>query len=172
MPKKNKLPNKPSEILKVALADLEAVEAMPDKFQINMSRWVRKPAVGPCEVCHAGAVMVRTLNCQLKSVSVINPETLVSGPDEFDHRTRAKLEFINFIRTGSIEDALNELVFVNLVSRAKVAKVLKNLKQVFNSGFGGISVGVPELVSIYEGYEDGYKNYISGVIGIFEEEGI
>ncbi len=48
--------------LKQAFDDLKWCENQPEKFSVNMSRWVGPRDGGGCEVCLAGAVMARRLN--------------------------------------------------------------------------------------------------------------
>lgn len=56
--KTTKLPEKPSELLKLAMLDLEKVEADP-RYRVDMGEW-HKPN-GRCSVCLAGSVMAKTL---------------------------------------------------------------------------------------------------------------
>ena len=54
------LPDKPSELIRVALADLRKVEAMPETYRVDMNRW-HHPMGGKCSVCLAGSVIAQTL---------------------------------------------------------------------------------------------------------------
>jgi hypothetical protein len=98
-----RLPNKPSELIRLALKDLRSIEAKPDLYNINMSEAYHKqlaryhPARGKCSVCAAGAVMAETLK--------IDPEIEVV-PDNFDKDTRHKLSAINELRLGDIRFAV------------------------------------------------------------------
>jgi len=101
------LPDKLSDLLKVALLDLEWVESQPEKYMINMAAWYEKsydPRTGEsrCNVCLAGAVMARTLGDKLSSNYMRNPDT-------YDEDTSKKLKAINFARLGQIENSLKEL---------------------------------------------------------------
>ncbi len=55
----SKLPDKPSELIRVALADLRKCEEDPC-YEINMAEW-HAPHGGRCEVCLAGSVMAQSL---------------------------------------------------------------------------------------------------------------
>lgn len=59
-PKPVILPEQPSKLIRLALRDLKKCEDQPDKFKVDMSRWVR--ANSHCSVCLAGAVMVQRFN--------------------------------------------------------------------------------------------------------------
>lgn len=94
-----KLPSKPSELLKVALADLEKIEGMPDKYVISFgSRW-HSPCstTDVCEVCFAGSVMAGTL--------VANPNNNIY-PDYYDEKTTRKLKALNDFREGDVHGFL------------------------------------------------------------------
>lgn len=88
-----KLPNKPSEILRLALTDFETMESSTNVY-IDMTDWV-KDCYGGCSICLAGAVMKNSLN--------------ISGIDELSYENKSKMEFINCIRLGNISMALNSL---------------------------------------------------------------
>ena len=53
-------PEKPSDILRMGLDDLEKVEADP-RFKVHMADWWREEE-GFCRVCFAGSVMAKTLD--------------------------------------------------------------------------------------------------------------
>lgn len=57
------LPNKPSELLNLALNDLELCEK-DSKYVINMGTW-HLPEEEDCLVCLAGAVMAKSLDCDI-----------------------------------------------------------------------------------------------------------
>lgn len=64
------LPDKPSELILLALGDLEKCEK-DDKYAIDMSNWCCPDWKDPniCCVCFAGAVMVQTLGIKIESGS-------------------------------------------------------------------------------------------------------
>lgn len=143
------LPKKPSELLRVALADLEAVENMPG-YVIDMGTW-HSPQSDGCHVCHAGAVMANSLNVE-KSFYAYPFSRIPDGPD------KNALNAINDFRIGAIGVGLFTLGITRPVSLL---------------GWHREEVGVPALVSAYHpDHREDYKNYIAGLIGIFEAEGL
>jgi hypothetical protein len=56
---------KPSELIELALHDLEVVESKPEEYVVKMNTW-HTPALDKCEVCFAGAVMAVSLKCGKK----------------------------------------------------------------------------------------------------------
>lgn len=91
----NRLPDKPSELLLLALTDLEMCENDP-RYEIYMGNW--HAPNGRCRVCAAGAVMAKSLGA---------PPRDIWGPEDFDEDTERKLRAIDFFRTGAVWDALN-----------------------------------------------------------------
>ena len=67
---------KPSELIRLALKDLEACEKDPD-YEINMNVW-HKPVGDQCMVCLAGAVMAQTFEM---------PKNRNSGIYQHEHAT-------------------------------------------------------------------------------------
>lgn len=114
-----KLPDKPSDLIRLAVDDITRVEAMKDKYFINMKSW-HEPAKNPikeipldnwaqpfntdpdkrCAVCFAGSVMTCTLKADKGKRYT---------PEKFNADTRDKLEALNDFRTGAISDG-----FINL----------------------------------------------------------
>jgi hypothetical protein len=91
------LPERPSEILEVALRDLKTC-MNSSKYNINMTQWLSPAEEGfPCEVCIAGAWIAQ-------SSGVGTEET--SCPVDFEHDTAEKLYMINHFREYSIGKAL------------------------------------------------------------------
>lgn len=96
-----KLPDKPSDLIELALRDLELVELRPDAYKIDMLVWHERPgwAAGPCSVCFAGSVMAMTLG---KS-----PEECLSPHGRFfDEDVSLKLRALNYFREGHINQGL------------------------------------------------------------------
>lgn len=97
--KKKVLPDKPSELLILAMQDLEWVEGNKD-YIIDMDNWHRPVDwVGGkvCEVCLAGSVMARTLEI---------PAQARTDPSDFSDGLQNKLLAINGFRTGTMRDGL------------------------------------------------------------------
>lgn len=92
-----RLPDKPSELIRLALADLRKVEAMPKRFAVRMASW-HEPN-GVCRVCLAGAVMAQTLQ-------VDDRYSVRRDGWKFDIDTSEKLKSLDEFRSGWINDAL------------------------------------------------------------------
>lgn len=116
--KKQKLPNRLSDLIEVALNDLNKVERMKSKYIVDMGTWHepdlcrRRPPIlamtsantkTKCFVCFAGSVMA----CTLKA----SPENDLS-PADFDRDTRIKLDILNYVRYYNWESALELLQLV------------------------------------------------------------
>jgi hypothetical protein len=110
---KNSLPDKPSELLEVALHDLELVEQNP-LYEIDMSKWHSAGQTSkrfengivvetntPCEVCLAGSVLAMSLE--------IPRDTYVDPCDLGDQVLHNKLLAIDQLRRGEIDEALDRL---------------------------------------------------------------
>jgi hypothetical protein len=98
------LPDKPSELIEVALADLKKVEAL-EEFIVDMGTWHAmsydcQAERERCFVCAAGAVMAMHLNV---------PTEVAINPDRFDHDTRKKLIAIDHLRCGCVAEAFATL---------------------------------------------------------------
>ena len=98
----SKLPDKPSELIRVALKDIRACEAS-DKYLIDMCSWHARARPGfnlKCAVCFAGAVMAQTLGA--------DPERDYH-PSDFDGDTNSKMYALDRLRVGDVEGAIREL---------------------------------------------------------------
>jgi hypothetical protein len=78
----NVLPEKPSALIRLALADLRKVEQDP-QYEVDMEKW-HHPGAQTCMVCLAGAVIAKSLAADPNTGS--SPGTLheqgkISGPD-------------------------------------------------------------------------------------------
>lgn len=93
----NKLPDKLSALILVALTDLTKAERSPN-YVIEMKDWHRPNS--HCSVCFAGAVMAFSLKCDPKKF--VNPEDL-------GKRTARKLFALDDARLGYFEAATQEL---------------------------------------------------------------
>lgn len=94
-----RLPDKLSELIRVALADLEKCEAL-SQYEIQMGEWHTYDSDRDvCLVCFAGAVMAQTLGRRY---------TFSCGPCLFDH-DRGKLLALDALRSGNVSRALYEL---------------------------------------------------------------
>ena len=97
------LPDKPSELIRLALRDLFYVAYDPD-YAINMNYFhtgCLDPAWdGKCQVCFAGAVMAKTLNVPVDRHAI---------PEDFDDDTNYKLDALDSFRDGLIDMGLDVL---------------------------------------------------------------
>lgn len=89
------LPDKPSELLAVALRDLEKCEKDP-RFEIDMNVWCERTGTGHCAVCLAGSVMMQSLNGMPGPVPVPDLELI----------TDRKLRALDHMRSGHIQSAM------------------------------------------------------------------
>ena len=94
---KNPLPDLPSQLIRRALEDMEAVEKLPN-YRINTGVW-HEPNGEVCEVCVAGATMVQ-------EGIPFDAEIWVH---EFDFNTQKKLHAIDCLREGDIVFAFDWL---------------------------------------------------------------
>jgi hypothetical protein len=99
-----KLPDKPSELIRVAINDLIMVEKSP-KYTVDMGDWHEPVYMGSpdsirCNVCLAGSVIACTLQADPSEEMY---------PSSFDNDTEAKLEALNEFRVGSVEWPLRDM---------------------------------------------------------------
>ena len=92
-----KLPDKPSELIRLALADLALCAADPN-YRIDMGEW-HMPEHGVCQVCLAGAVMAKSLNAS-------RADELYSA--DFPEN-RQKIKALDAFRDGLVCTALIDL---------------------------------------------------------------
>ena len=104
-----KLPDRPSALIRLAMRDLDEVEADPH-YEIDMMEWHTGILKGdkkfgdlPCRVCLAGAVMAKTLG---QDVEV---DARPDHSDGFTPEEVAKLFALNYFREGNVTKALDEM---------------------------------------------------------------
>lgn len=97
MKTKTRLPDKLSELLRVALVDLEKCED-DSRYFINMDVWHSGAFGGICHVCLAGSVMAQSIG--LDRTEFKYPGSLG------DRSVVGKLRAINFLRMGEVGSAL------------------------------------------------------------------
>lgn len=101
------LPDKPSELILLALADLEKCE-LDDNYRVNMNVWHEydyptsmeheyKPT---CQICLGGAIMAQTLEVSLEECV---------DPSSFKGDLDPKLRSLNAFREGRLHEALKIL---------------------------------------------------------------
>jgi len=87
------LPDKPSDLISVALSDLRKVEE-DEIYEVNMDVWHETSGRG-CIVCLAGAVMAMTLYVP-RSESIPNPRV-------FGHGIFDALSALDMFRVGEVD---------------------------------------------------------------------
>ncbi len=109
------LPDKPSDLIEVALNDLRRVRKSK-KFKIDMYDWFSGQLDGRCSVCLAGAVMAKTLN-----LKVSEGDTLIPNCNLRVSPVSAKLEALNSFRTGEVIQGLRDMgIYVDTLSKESV----------------------------------------------------
>lgn len=92
------LPDKLSDLMRLALDDLTKVEADP-RYKVDMRQWFKwKDYV--CHVCFAGAVMAQTME---------EPITGISAPQYYPYDISRKLRALDLIRVGNVFSACREM---------------------------------------------------------------
>lgn len=93
------LPNKLSDLLEVALGDLEKVEN-DKRYVVDMDTWhtyQKSNTRNVCCVCLAGSVMAKSLGASVN-------ETIVGG--QYNETIAAKLAVLDYCRKGDIRTAI------------------------------------------------------------------
>lgn len=101
MTKTDQLPKLASDLIELALNDLEKCEADP-RYQINMGTW-HKPIKGSeavCAVCFAGAVMAQT---NMVDINENHNGSALSDADE------DRIDALNEFRCGYIREGLDRM---------------------------------------------------------------
>jgi hypothetical protein len=88
----SELPDKPSELIRLALADLRKCEADP-RYLIDMAECYRPVTSELCYVCLAGAVMAKTLGQDI---------WVDSNPLSFERDIRDKFNALHFFMCGYV----------------------------------------------------------------------
>jgi hypothetical protein len=102
-----RLPDKLSELIRVAVKDIQQCMIDP-AYKINMGTW-HSPITGSgvCMVCLGGSVLAQTLKV---------PPSSYTAPFHWDADTQRKLEFLDGIRGGSFWPPINLVVGVDIIS--------------------------------------------------------
>lgn len=98
---KDTLPDKLSDLIEVALRDLESVEN-DQNYTVDMHLW-QSPNYGTCHVCLAGSVLAKTL--KVPKGRGISPAELYTRNTPLAR----KLFALNAVRTAHVPGALNWL---------------------------------------------------------------
>lgn len=113
------LPDEPSELITLALADLAKVEAAPGEYRVAMGVWHSPdPGTDLCAVCLAGAVIAMTLR---------GARGMCLWPEDFSKDTRRKLGALDSLREGRVYNALRHLGYPECVTeRAPISMPVGN----------------------------------------------
>jgi len=112
---------KPSQVLRMALADLIAVEKNP-RYRIDMGSWVDPSCDGErCEVCFGGAVLANRFGMKEFSGGQEELIDIFNGDNE---PACQRIHSLDEFRTGLYEETLRDRYGDN----PKVLKLLKNEK--------------------------------------------
>jgi len=96
----NILPNKPSELIRLAIKDMQLCEK-DSRYNLNMNHWHSGGSPNGervCQVCMAGSVMAKTLKTPIEDYDDILDS---NNPDSLFYN---KLRAINSFRLGFLED--------------------------------------------------------------------
>jgi hypothetical protein len=107
------LPDKPSELIRLALADLEKCE-VDSRYKIHMSSWHEPDSRGSCCVCVAGAVMAQTF--KISSEVWLTPSGMCSQLC-LGGVIHSKLLALDELREGNIDGAFY-ILGINLPENA------------------------------------------------------
>ena len=99
-----RLPDKPSELIRVALADLAKCQA-DERYEINMEEWHRPQSRSngyefKCLICFAGAAMSQSLGAA--------PD-IKAWPEDFDDPDRRRLLALDAFREGYVKAAVQTI---------------------------------------------------------------
>ena len=98
--KEDILPDKPGDLIKVALDNLNKVEKDP-MYEVNMRDSWHRPfetdTVQKCSVCFSGEVMAKTMNLSRKNEIM---------PNNFHYKLERKIRALDSFRKGNVEYGL------------------------------------------------------------------
>lgn len=145
-----KLPHKPSELLKLALTDLELVEKDND-YTVVMSTWHHRGEDGVCAVCLAGSVMAKTCNLDIN-------ESFICSENKHMIKDQDKFIAIDALRKGYLHAALKRLkIHSSIYNILPEFYVLRDYQQMSLS---------------YNRSPSEFKEHMCTIIGILESEGL
>lgn len=118
MAKRKKLPEKLSELIEVALNDLDLCEKDP-RYKIDMWNWHRPNS--HCSVCFAGSVMAKTFG--------LGPDEHImeerTGNNTFSARDWNKFHALDHVRKGAWAWALSDIGFdLSLSEQNQIQEIL------------------------------------------------
>ena len=116
----NKLPDKPSELILVALHDLELCEN-DENYKIEMYSW-HDPQLSRCAVCFAGAVMAKSLDAD------VSDRLTPGGYCRDDQEIRHKLLALNEFRKGNVHSASYH-IDLNIADDTKLDRTINDYEK-------------------------------------------
>lgn len=137
------LPNKPSELLKIAINDFKEVLKDP-AYLVNMSDWHKFNGV-QCEVCLAGSVIAKTLGMnELKEYTPFS---------SFGNDNQNKFLALNAIRMGRLKEActlmgIDKKLFKSIPLKYNMEK-LQNVGK-HDPRYNEFISKLEEIVKVYE----------------------
>lgn len=137
-----RLPDKPSELILVAMEDFEKIEKNPH-YEIYMKHWHFWDEE-KCHVCFAGAVMANTLKL---------PQTVEARPADFGIEIDSKLRAIDWIGGGNFVMSLDCL-----------GKYSSNIPTLYDCEYR------MNYLSSFNRHE--WKMHMATIIGILQAEGL
>jgi len=153
------LPSIPSQLLRLALNDLELCEQDP-RFRIKMETWlVKNEGEDYCSVCLAGAVMAKTLQTPIP----FSGERFSCAPSNFGMLER-QLGALDSFRVGHLGngfDRLGRVISYNLRCKLQVAFEPKDFSTVDSF-----------YMEYYEKNPEGFKSQMISLANIFESVGL
>lgn len=134
---KDTLPDKPSELIKVAIRDLKRCERLK-KYKIDMNTWYATN--GECSVCLAGSVMAQSLSKVTENLIQFTKKEFDDygdtvkqiEPENFPKSIQNKLIAIDRFRAGGIEEGLELLNIGNMEIKLSDINEYYNLINYYN----------------------------------------
>lgn len=156
----NSLPDLPSELLKVALADLRKA-TQTEGVKINMDAWLNTNLnPGFCSVCFAGSLLIGSLGF------IEKPDSFIHNGDfhliQLDPVTGEKLLAIEDFRQGKWEEALNHM---NLV-------LPKNFPRVYVPADSQVSLSHLSYQDVESLEFKTFIEHMEFTVGMLEAEGL
>jgi len=119
------LPNKLSDLLELAVRDVQKCEADKKRFALHMGNWHRPDAgKGVCVVCMAGAVMAQTVGVPDDEQRDVF-QGLACAPDIEPHR--AAFNAVNELRISKVQSAATELGIVLSPDQIRAAEAAEDM---------------------------------------------
>lgn len=174
-PAKVTLPKIPSQLIRIALKDLEKAERTP-KTRINMGTWY--DTNGSCTVCLAGSVMANTLKEQselVKAKKRIEYPSFYNDGSEFNlypdlYRSNSSQLFaINNLREGTLDDAARRL---GLSYSAEFVAASKQIKEQPFWRERSNECGDTWYIPQYRSNRARFKSAMRKMASIFEKHGL